>query len=109
MIDFRFYCGTVIVIIYLLDLGLMAYRLFPIKGTGRVFFRHIYKGDNFCDYLFAFPHTNPLWKGVYSKRKEFAPFKTKEHRNKYDTPFRSKFFPFRVDLFSQGDKINLNS
>ena len=31
----------------------------------------------------------PVWKGVYSERKEFA-------------PKRSKFFPFRVDPFSDG-------
>ena len=34
-----------------------------------------YKGDNFCDFLFAILHTNPhLKKRVYSKKKiEFAP------------------------------------
>ena len=32
----------------------------------------------------------PIWEGVYSKRKEFA-------------PIGSKFFPFRVDQFSGGD------
>ena len=32
----------------------------------------------------------PFWKGVYSKRKEFA-------------PKGSKFFPFRVEPFSEGD------
>ena len=54
-------------------------------------FRTVFqKGDNFNDYLFAFLHTKPLlkrgllWKGVYSKRKEFA-------------PKGSKFLPFRVD------------
>ena len=36
----------------------------------------------------------PLWKGAYSKRKEFA-------------PKRSKFFLFRVDLFSERDKTIL--
>ena len=41
------------------------------------------------DFLLAFLHTYPFWKGVYSKRKEFA-------------PHGSKFFPFRVDPFSEG-------
>ena len=31
----------------------------------------------------------PFWKGVYSKREEFA-------------DYVSKFFPFRVDHFSEG-------
>ena len=35
--------------------------------------------------------TSPFWKWVYSKRKEFA-------------PIGSKFFPFRVDLYSEGVK-----
>ena len=50
------------------------------------FFCHFYKGDNFCDFLFAYLCTNPLLKGVFSKMKEFA-------------PTGSKFFPFRVDPF----------
>ena len=49
------------------------------------------KGDKFCDFLYAFLYSNPLLKGVYSKRKEFA-------------PKGSKFFPFRVDLISEGRK-----
>ena len=31
------------------------------------------RGDNFCDFLFAFLHIESLLKGVYSKRKEFTP------------------------------------
>ena len=31
------------------------------------------KGGNFYDFLFAFLLPVPLWKEVYSKRKEFAP------------------------------------
>ena len=27
------------------------------------------KGDNFCDFLFAFMYTYPFWKVLYSKRK----------------------------------------
>ena len=30
----------------------------------------VYKGDNFCRFLFAFLHIKPLLKGVYSKRKK---------------------------------------
>ena len=46
------------------------------------------KGDNFCD-LYVFHTPIPFGKGVYSKKKEFA-------------PNRSKFFLIRVDLFSEG-------
>ena len=31
------------------------------------------KGNNFCDFLFAFLNTNPFSKGVLSKRKEVSP------------------------------------
>ena len=42
------------------------------------------KGGNYVKMVFAF-----FWKGVYSKRKEFA-------------PSGSKFFPFRIDPFQKG-------
>ena len=56
---------------------------FWYKGTEHTWrFSTIFdKGDNFYDLLFAFLHTNPLWKRVFSKREEFA-------------PIGSKFFPF---------------
>ena len=38
----------------------------------------------------------PFWKGIYSKRKEFV-------------PIVSKFFPFRIDPFSEGNKCNSDS
>ena len=47
--------------------------------------------DSFCDFLFPFLYIKH-WKGVYSERKEFA-------------PRGSKFFPFRVDLFSEDGKM----
>ena len=47
------------------------------------------KGDNFCDLLFNFLDIKPILKGVYSKRKEFA-------------PHGSKFFLFKVDPISEG-------
>ena len=50
-----------------------------------------HKGDNICDFLFAFLHTIPFWKWIYSNRKAFA-------------PMGSKCFPFRVDPFQKGDK-----
>ena len=46
----------------------------------------------FC-WLYCTPH--PFWKGVHSKRKEFA-------------PMGSKFFPFRVEHVSEGSKLNFN-
>ena len=45
---------------------------------------YIYKGDNSIKTQCSVP----FWKGVFSIRKEFA-------------PIRSKFFPYRVDLFSE--------
>ena len=54
-----------------------------------------YKEDNFWYFLFAVWMFNPFRKGVYSKRKEFA-------------PTGSKFFPFRVDtVFQMGGKNSL--
>ena len=49
-----------------------------------------------CDFLFAFLYVqqSSSEKGVYSKRKEFA-------------PFGSKFFPLRVDPFSEERKTIL--
>ena len=47
-----------------------------------------YKGDNFCDFLFAFLQTRPLLKMVNSKNKEFV-------------PKGSKIFPFSVDSISE--------
>ena len=59
----------------------------------------------FFEFL-CFPAQCPFWKVVYSKRKEFAPKGSKFF------PFRvdhfsegSKFFPFRVDHFSEGSKF----
>ena len=46
----------------------------------------------FCHFLFAHLHNRSLLTRVYSKRKEFA-------------PNWGKFFPFRVDNFSQGEQI----
>ena len=68
-----------------------------LKKTGYTWQRtHIfYKGHNFCNLLFAFLCTNLLLKRVYSKWKEFAP--------KW-----SKFFPYRVYLFSEGRQDNSN-
>ena len=57
-----------------------------------------FKGNNSCDLLFAFLHFAPLkkWSGKgYSERKEFA-------------PLGSKFFPFRLDPFSEGRQKQLN-
>ena len=51
-----------------------------------------YKVENFNDFMFAFLEpSQALFENVYSKRKEFA-------------PPGSKFFPFRVDHFSEGRK-----
>ena len=48
------------------------------------------KADNFV-FMFAFLYTIALLKRNHSERKEFA-------------PMGSKFFPFRVDSFSEGGK-----
>ena len=48
----------------------------------------LHKEYNLCVFLFAYLHIKPLLKGIYTKRKEFA-------------PKGSKFFPSRVDPFSE--------
>ena len=53
------------------------------------------KGDNFFDFFLLSCTYTPFWKGVYSKRKEFA-------------PKGSKFFPFRVEPFSKGRQNNVD-
>ena len=45
-------------------------------------------GDKFCDFLFVFLHTKSILKGIYSKKIRIC------------SP-RIKFFPFRVDPFSE--------
>ena len=46
-----------------------------------------HKGDNICDFLFAFLHINSLLQmNLPSNRKEFA-------------PYGSKFFHFKIDFF----------
>ena len=67
-------------------------------GTRGRFSAILYKGDNFCDFIFTFLHASPFWKGVYYKREEFA-------------PIGSKFFSFTVDSISEGiqnsvDRVN---
>ena len=53
------------------------------------------KGDDFCNFLFAFLYIKPPLKKVHSKRKEFA-------------PFGSKFFPFWVDQISIARQNNFD-
>ena len=52
-------------------------RCVTVKGNGYVFNRFCviyYKADNFCDFLLAFLHTNPLPKrGLILKGKNFLP------------------------------------
>ena len=45
---------------------------FLLANINIVLFVDLYKGDNFCDYLFVSCTKNPFWKGVGFKRKEFA-------------------------------------
>ena len=52
---------------------------------------HIYKEDNFCDFLFSFQPTKPFLKRSLLKRKEIA-------------RLRSKVFPYRDDHLSQNEK-----
>ena len=39
-----------------------------------------YKGDNFCDFLFAILYMNLFLKGVYCKKKESASFGSKYYQ-----------------------------
>ena len=88
-------------------------QILSLKGLDTLgrFSAILYKGDNFYEFLFALlahdPNgltghktateskscllscaPKPFWKGIYSKGKEFA-------------PVGCKFFPFRVDPFSE--------
>ena len=58
-----------------------------VLGTPDKFSTILYKGDNFCDFLFAFLQPKSILKGVHSKRKKIA-------------SKGSKFFPC-----FQGEKI----
>ena len=60
------------------------------KGTGYTWkiFHHFYKGDNFCDFLFAFLYTNPIPKRFTLKGMNVLPF-----------------FRFRVTLYKQEAKL----
>ena len=63
-----------------------------IKKNGyawQIFYHFVSKRHNFCDFLFAFVYTSSLLRKGFLTRKEFA-------------PLGSKFFPFRVELFSKG-------
>ena len=66
------------------------------QNTLGIFLAICAKGDNFCDFLFTLLHTEALLKGICSNRKEFV-------------HFGSKFFPYRVDPFSEGGKNNFDS
>ena len=75
----------------MLSINTKKMNLSGVETNGRIstFF---YKGDSFCDFLFAFLHTKLR---VYSKRKEFA-------------LCGGKFFPLRVDPFQKGGKNNFD-
>ena len=60
----------------------------------------INKGVTFCNFLFAFLHSKPLPKGSTLKGKNLLP----AGANSFLAG--SKFFPFRVDPFLDGDKNN---
>ena len=58
----------------------------------------LYKGDYFCDFLFAFLCNNP----VYSEMEELDTFFEKEvYPEREEFALGSKFFPFSVDPFSE--------
>ena len=78
-----------------MDMTVHKLYLWGIGTLGR-FSATFNKGDNFCDFLFCFPATKSLPTGVYSKREEFAP-EGRETCSK-----ESKYFPFKVDPFSEG-------
>ena len=61
------------------------------KGTGYTWhiFHQFKRETSFLTLCLSFLTPIPFWNRVYSKRKEFA-------------PFGSKFFPLRVDPFSEG-------
>ena len=64
--------------------------------TGGSFSAIFHKGDNFYTSYLLSSTLGSLWKGPYSKRKEFA-------------SYGGKVFPFGEDSFSEGDKINFDT
>ena len=64
---------------------------YPIYGSQLVWvpYSHFTSGTTFVHLCLLSCTVSPFWKGVYTERKEFA-------------PNGSKFFPLRVDLFSEG-------
>ena len=66
-------------------------RLVTLDSFSAIF----HKGDNFCDFLFAFRNNNLFLKMVYSKRKEFS-------------LKGSKLFPFILESFPEGNRISLD-
>ena len=63
------------------------------------------KGDNFCIFLFVFPHNQSFLKKVYSKRKKFAPkgansFHLEQtHFLRETKQFLKELLPFKVHQF----------
>ena len=53
---------------------------------------HFYRGDNFCEVMFAFLYCEPFLKRNLLRKKRFA-------------PMGSKFIPFREDYFSKWCKL----
>ena len=70
-----------------------SYAMLNLRGLDKLnrLFTTVYKGNNFCDFLFAFLHITPLLKiGLLWKERIGS---SEEH-----------FFPFRFDHFSEGRK-----
>ena len=68
------------------------FYFFKVNGYTWLFWCHFFIRNITVD-LLPFLQTNPLCEGVYSLRKEFA-------------ACGSKFFPYRVDPFSEGDRVD---
>ena len=60
------------------------------------------KDDNFCNFLFAFMGNNPLLKRDLPKGSKFFPFRVDPFSERNQKPLGANFSPFRVDSFSEG-------
>ena len=83
---------------------------FYVNGYIWYFFCYFNKGDNFYYFLFVSCTPGTFWKGVCSKRKEFAPlgpfWKVVCSTRKEFAQKGSQFFSFRVDPFSEERQNN---
>ena len=94
---------------WLADLHLWCWYFFLVSVHLHVFMgnRHIFRERK--SFVLTSWFLPPFWKGVYSKRKEFAPNGSKffSYRVEHIQSYGNKFFPYKVDhLQPYGSKFS---